>query len=304
MPFVIIFQSKLNVRRFIVHESAPLLLNAGHNHRPEYMNNNFRENEFSYDFFLLRIITTTVQIIDKILTNVKKPKTSLKPIQLNYTNNFSLNGDAGKNRNCGRLPNWLIADRIARISIDRVGDPIGFLVVGSNEPWWCSKWKQDDRVYTGVHGRCSRRSRFHRRWAESRASRVPASPASRCVLALLGIVIGDKFSTAWPADIDFLPAWRHAYKLRPLQLIGAFTFERHVINCRLEEKTRDGNRARLSGPGILYTFPRASSRNQWPEPLMSPKENGNYCLSTVLPPINNEGWFLRFQKFPSSFFFP
>lgn len=211
--------------------------------------------------------------------------------------------DAGKNRDCGRLPNWLIADRIARISIDRVGDPIGFLVVGSNEPWWCSKWKQDDRVYTGVHGRCSRRSRFHRRWAESRASRVPASPASRCVLALLGIVIGDKFSTAWPADIDFLPAWRHAYKLRPLQLIGAFTFERHVINCRLEEKTRDGNRARLSGPGILYTFPRASSRNQWPEPLMSPKENGNYCLSTVLPPINNEGWFLRFQKFPFSFFF-
>lgn len=93
MPFVIIFQSKLNVRRFIVHESAPLLLNAGHNHRPEYMNNNFRENEFSYDFFLLRIITTTVQIIDKILTNVKKPKTSLKPIQLNYTNNFSLNGE-------------------------------------------------------------------------------------------------------------------------------------------------------------------------------------------------------------------
>lgn len=212
--------------------------------------------------------------------------------------------DAGKNRDCGRLPNWLIADRIARISIDRVGDPIGFLVVGSNEPWWCSKWKQDDRVYTGVHGRCSRRSRFHRRWAESRASLVPASPASRCVLALLGIVIGDKFSTAWPADIDFLPAWRHAYKLRPLQLIGAFTFERHIINCRLEEKTRDGNRARLSGPGILYTFPRASSRNQWPEPLMSPKENGNYCLSTVLPPINNEGWFLRFQKFPSSFFFP
>lgn len=57
------------------------------------MNNNFRENEFSYDFFLLRIITTTVQIIDKILTNVKKPKTSLKPIRLNYTNNFSLNGE-------------------------------------------------------------------------------------------------------------------------------------------------------------------------------------------------------------------
>lgn len=106
---------------------------------------------------------------------------------------------------------------------------------------------------------------------------------------------------SWPADIDFLPAWRHAYKLRPLQLIGAFTFERHVINCRLEEKTRDGNRARLSGPDFIYTFPRASSRNQWPEPLTSPMENGNYYLSTVLPSINNKDDSFVFRNFDLPF---
>lgn len=174
--------------------------------------------------------------------NSQKRKESwnlVKPIRLNYTNNFSLNRETRRKSRL-RTSAQLIDSRSNRKDTGSIVSPfdraLGFLVVGSNEPCWCLKWKQDDRVYTGMHGRSSRRSRFHRRGGESRASRV-----SRCVLPLLGIVIGDKFSTACPADIDFLPAWRHAYKLRPLQLIGAFTFERHVINCRLEEKTRDGN---------------------------------------------------------------
>lgn len=132
-----------------------------------------------------------------------------------------------------------------------------------------------------MHGRSSRRSRFHRRGGESRASRVPASPVSRCVLPLLGIVIGDKFSTACPADIDFFAGVKACIQITPITAHRSVHFR--ATRNKLSSRGENTRRKRALGyrASILYTFPRASSRNQWPEPLMNPAEDGNYLSTSV-----------------------